>query len=182
MAITKKFVEMMNGTITILTEQGKGSTFTVRLSFPPAKKDEVHMPVEHTEAEQTDFSGVRILLAEDNPINSEIASMILSQEGFIVDVAENGQVAAEMIERTDSGYYSAILMDIQMPVMNGYDAARKIRAMTGEKAQIPIIAVTANTFENDKHEAFDSGMNAHIAKPFQPDELIATLSEYVSSK
>ena len=73
-------------------------------------------------------------------------------------------------------------MDIQMPVMNGYDAARKIRAMTGEKAQIPIIAVTANTFENDKHEAFDSGMNAHIAKPFQPDELIATLSEYVSSK
>ncbi len=182
MAITKRFVEMMNGTIFVQTEQGKGSTFTVRLSFPLANEDEVHTPTAQAESKHFDFSGVRILLAEDNPINSEIACMILTQEGFIVDVAENGQIAAEMLERTDSGYYSAILMDIQMPVMNGYDATRRIRASAGENARVPIIAVTANTFEDDRQEAFDAGMNAHVAKPFNPDELIATLAECIKAE
>ena len=182
MAITKRFVEMMNGTIYVQTEQGKGSTFTVRLSFPLAKEDEIHAPAAQAESKHFDFSGVRILLAEDNPINSEIACMILTQEGFIVDVAENGQIAAETLERTDAGYYSAILMDIQMPVMNGYDATRRIRASAGENARIPIIAVTANTFEDDRQEAFDAGMNAHVAKPFNPDELIATLAECIKAE
>ena len=108
--------------------------------------------------------------------------MILTQEGFIVDVAENGQIAAEMLERTDAGYYSAILMDIQMPVMNGYDATRRIRASAGENARVPIIAVTANTFEDDRQEAFDAGMNAHVAKPFNPDELIAMLAECIKAE
>ncbi|MBK6088479.1 amino acid permease [Ruminococcus difficilis] len=182
MAITKRFVEMMNGTIFVQTEQGKGSTFTVRLSFPLAKEDEIHAPAAQAESKHFDFSGVRILLAEDNPINSEIACMILTQEGFIVDVAENGQIAAEMLERTDAGYYSAILMDIQMPVMNGYDATRRIRASAGENARVPIIAVTANTFEDDRQEAFDAGMNAHVAKPFNPDELIAMLAECIKAE
>ena len=179
MAITKKFVEMMNGTILIETEQGKGSTFTVRLSFPLAKEDEVHTASDQSENEKIDFSGVRILLADDNPINIEIASMILTQEGFTVDVAENGQIAAEMVEQSEEGYYSAILMDIQMPVMNGFDATRRIRALSGENARIPIIAITANTFETDRKEAFEAGMNAHVAKPFNPDELLKTLAECI---
>lgn len=182
MAITKKFVEMMNGTILIETEQGKGSTFTVRLSFPLAKEDEVHTSSDQSENERIDFSGVRILLADDNPINIEIASMILTQEGFTVDVAENGQIAADMVEQSDEGYYSAILMDIQMPVMNGYDATRRIRAMSGENARIPIIAITANTFETDRQEAFEAGMNAHVAKPFNPDELLKTLAACIKEK
>ncbi len=182
MAITKKFVEMMNGTILIETEQGKGSTFTVRLSFPLAKEDEVHTASDQSENEKIDFSGVRILLADDNPINIEIASMILTQEGFTVDVAENGQIAAEMVEQSEKGYYSAILMDIQMPVMNGYDATRRIRASAGENASIPIIAITANTFETDRQEAFEAGMNAHVAKPFNPDELLKTLAECIRAK
>jgi signal transduction histidine kinase/ActR/RegA family two-component response regulator len=182
MAITKKFVEMMNGTILIETEQGKGSTFTVRLSFPLAKEDEVHTASDQSENEKIDFSGVRILLADDNPINIEIASMILTQEGFTVDVAENGQIAAEMVEQSEKGYYSAILMDIQMPVMNGYDATRRIRASAGENARIPIIAITANTFETDRQEAFEAGMNAHVAKPFNPDELLKTLAACIKAK
>ena len=182
MAITKRFVEMMNGTIFVQTEQGKGTTFTVRLRFPLAKEEDVHAPIAQAESKHIDFSGVRILLAEDNPINSEIACMILTQEGFIVDVAENGQVAAEMLEQSDAGYYSAILMDIQMPVLNGYDATRRIRESAGENARIPIIAVTANTFEDDRQEAFDAGMNAHVAKPFNPDELIVTLAECIKAE
>ncbi|WP_316631882.1 amino acid permease [uncultured Ruminococcus sp.] len=182
MAITKKFVEMMNGTILIETEQGKGSTFTVRLSFPLAKEDEVHTASDQSENEKIDFSGVRLLLADDNPINIEIASMILTQEGFTVDVAENGQIAADMVGQSDEGYYSAILMDIQMPVMNGYDATRRIRAMSGKNARIPIIAITANTFETDRQEAFEAGMNAHVAKPFNPDELLKTLAACIKEK
>lgn len=137
------------------------------------------MPVEHTESQQTDFSGVRILLAEDNPINSEIAVMILTQEGFLVETAENGKIAVEMIEEHDAGYFDVILMDIQMPVMNGYDASKAIRALPDERSQIPIIAITANTFEDDRREAFEAGMNGHVAKPFNPEELMATLAECI---
>ncbi len=128
-----------------------------------------------------DFSGVRILLAEDNPINSEIATMILSHEGFTVDIAENGKRAVEIMEQADEDTYSAVLMDMQMPVMNGLDAARAIRALEGKRAQVPIIALTANTFESDRREAFEAGMNAHVAKPFQPDKLIATLAECIDT-
>ena len=181
MAITKKLVELMDGTIVVQTEQNKGSTFTIRLSFPIVNKEDVHTPEELPEQKKKEISGAHILLAEDNPINSEIATMILTQEGFTVDHAENGQIAVDMLEQADDGFYQAILMDVQMPVMNGYDATRKIRAMSGEKSRIPIIAVTANTFETDRQEAFDAGMDTHITKPFNPDELVQTLAEHINT-
>ncbi len=181
MAITKNLVDIMGGTIFVQTEQNKGTTFTIRLSFPIVKKEDIHTPTQLPEEEKTECSGAHILLAEDNPINSEIATMILTKEGFTVDHAENGQIAVEMMEKADDSCYQAILMDIQMPVMNGYDATRKIRAMSGEKSGIPIIAITANTFEKDRQEAFDAGMNAHISKPFNPDELVHTLVEYINT-
>ena len=179
MAITKNFVDMMGGKILVQTEQDKGTTFTIRLTFPLASEEDVRQLVAPDEKETIDFSGIRILLAEDNPINSEIAVMILTQEGFLVETAENGKIAVEMIEEHDAGYFDVILMDIQMPVMNGYDASKAIRALPDERSQIPIIAITANTFEDDRREAFEAGMNAHVAKPFNPEELMATLAECI---
>lgn len=180
MAITKNLVELMDGKILVRTAKDQGTTIIISLRFPLASKEDVHTPLEAAAEERTDFTGVRILLAEDNPINSEIATMILSQEGFTVEVAENGKIAANMVRDADENYYSAILMDIQMPVMNGYDATRVIRALGGKRAQIPVIAITANTFEDDRREAFEAGMNAHVAKPFNPDELVATLAELIN--
>ncbi len=179
MAITKNFVDMMGGKILVQTEQDKGTTFTIRLTFPLASEEDVRQLVAPDEKETIDFSGIRILLAEDNPINSEIAVMILTQEGFLVETAENGKIVVEMIEEHDAGYFDVILMDIQMPVMNGYDASKAIRALPDERSQIPIIAITANTFEDDRREAFEAGMNAHVAKPFNPEELMATLAECI---
>ncbi|WP_405346208.1 amino acid permease [Ruminococcus sp.] len=179
MAITKNFVDMMGGKILVQTEQDKGTTFTIRLTFPLASEEDVRQLFAPDEKETIDFSGIRILLAEDNPINSEIAVMILTQEGFLVETAENGKIAVEMIEEHDAGYFDVILMDIQMPVMNGYDASKAIRALPDERSQIPIIAITANTFEDDRREAFEAGMNAHVTKPFNPEELMATLAECI---
>ena len=99
----------------------------------------------------------------------------------MVETAENGKLAVEMIEKADVGYYDAVLMDIQMPMMNGYDATRAIRAMGGERSRIPVIAITANTFEDDRREAQEAGMNAHISKPFNPVELIATLNDCIKA-
>ena len=129
----------------------------------------------------SEFSGKRILLVEDNPINREIASEILTRGGFEVDCADNGKAAVEIIELSEPDKYSAVLMDIQMPVMNGHEATKAIRSMDGEKSQLPIIALTANTFETDKAEAMDAGMNAHIAKPIEPAELFAALDEVIKS-
>ena len=107
--------------------------------------------------------------------------MLLSHEGFIVDCVEDGKAAVDAVMQAEPGTYSAVLMDMQMPVMNGLDAARAIRALEGKRAQVPIIALTANTFESDRREAFEAGMNAHVAKPFQPDKLIATLAECIDT-
>lgn len=181
MSITKNLVELMGGTILVKTAKGKGSTFILTLSFPIASLEEVHelQEIESLENEHPDFSGVRILLAEDNPINCEIATMILTQEGFEVELAENGQVAVEKLTQADEGYYSVILMDVQMPVMNGFEATMKIRALNGRRSKIPVIAVTANTFENDRKEAKEAGMNAHVSKPYQPAELVAVIAECI---
>ena len=137
---------------------------------------------ENETAEQTDFSGKKLLLAEDNPINSEIAKMILTHEGFEVDVAENGKIAVEMVEKAEPNYYSVILMDIQMPVMNGYDASLAIRALDGERAELPIIAITANSFESDRKAAFEAGMNDHVAKPFNPEELVNVIAKHIKKQ
>lgn len=178
MSITKSLVELMGGTITLKTQKDVGSEFTITLNFPvtssEAAKDE--NPHGVPEAKKQDFGGIRILIADDNPINSEIASAILSQEGFETEVAENGQRAVDMVEQADEDYYSVVLMDIQMPVLNGYDATRKIRALPGKRGRIPVIAVTANTFEDDRKNAREAGMNAHVAKPFSPEKLIETIA------
>ena len=127
--------------------------------------------------EKTIRSG-RILLTEDNPLNQEIAVAILSEAGFEVDVAENGRIAVDTVAKTEPGYYRVVLMDVQMPVMNGYDAAKEIRNLENkEKASIPIIAMTANAFDEDKQEALESGMNGHIAKPIDVEKLFGALDE-----
>ena len=128
------------------------------------------------------FHGVRLLVTDDNPVNSEIASEILRQEGFTVEVAENGKIAVEMVEKAEPNYYSVILMDIQMPVMNGYDASLAIRALDGERAELPIIAITANSFESDRKAAFEAGMNDHVAKPFNPEELVNVIAKHIKKQ
>ena len=123
----------------------------------------------------------RLLLAEDVELNQEIAVAILSEGGFTVDVAENGQIALDMLRESEPGYYQAVLMDIQMPVMDGYTAAREMRKLENkELAQIPILAMSANAFEEDKQEALKSGMNGHIAKPVDIENLFKTLDEVLA--
>ena len=180
MTITKTLVDLMGGSITVETEQNKGTKITVSLQLPLTGEQSVKKP-KSQEQNLSEFNGKRVLLAEDNAINREIASEILTRGGFEVECAENGKEAVEMIGDSESGRYSAILMDIQMPVMNGYEAAKSIRSMDGEKSDIPIIALTANTFENDKADALEAGMNAHIAKPIEPAELFAAIAEVIKS-
>ena len=125
----------------------------------------------------TALAGRRLLLVEDNEINREIAVMILTQTGFIVETAKNGKIAVDMVSASDPGYYDAVLMDIQMPVMNGYEATGAIRALENrELASGPIVAMTANAFKEDEQAAADAGMQAHIAKPLDIDKMIQTLS------
>ena len=119
----------------------------------------------------------RILLAEDNELNQEIAAAVLEEAGFTTEIAENGQIAVDMLEKSQPGYYRLVLMDVQMPVMDGYEATRAIRALENRKlASIPILAMTANAFEEDRQAALRSGMNGHIAKPIDVKNLIKTLS------
>ena len=125
-----------------------------------------------------DLKGKRILLAEDNELNQEIAQAILEEAGFTLDVAENGEIAVQMMRHSEPGYYRLVLMDIQMPVMDGYAAAKAIRALPDQElASVPILAMTANAFEEDKQAALKCGMNGHIAKPIHIGKLMETLDE-----
>ena len=163
LAITKNIVDMMGGQITVQTEQGKGTEFTVTVSFPLAEPGEENRSGGE---DGVSFEGMRALLAEDNMINMEIAQMLLEQEGFLIETAENGKIALEMTAASRPGYYDVILMDIQMPVMDGYTATQAIRSLPDKKlAGIPIIAMTANAFQEDIRKAEEIGMNGHIAKP-----------------
>ncbi|MBQ5398427.1 MAG: amino acid permease [Ruminococcus sp.] len=180
MAITKRLVELAGGTISVDTEQGKGTCFTVCVSFPNADEKEIaEERADAPENETTNFAGKRLLLVEDNPINVEIALALLGAEGFEVDTAENGKVAVDIVA-SDPDAYDAILMDIQMPVMNGYDASRAIRVMGDKYEKIPIIALSANSFESDRRNALEAGMNAYVSKPYNPKELMATLEKLMN--
>ena len=158
----------------------------IRLKFQLAQEDEVpdseklrdgSAPVEEAPESEVDFSTKRLLLVEDNQINMEIANMILTQAGFTVETAENGKVAVEKVEASEPGYYDAVLMDIQMPVMDGYEATRKIRSLDNEVlAGIPVIAMTANAFKEDIEAAAEAGMQGHIAKPVDVGLLMKTLA------
>ena len=178
MSITKSIVELMGGTIEVQTELGKGTEFIVKVDFPVVDEPE-EIEVEQTEAApEIDFSKIKLLLVEDNEVNREIASLILTEFGFQLDTAENGKVAYEKIAASKPGDFDAVLMDVQMPVMNGYEATKKIRELSNKKlAQIPIIAMTANAFTEDIQAARDAGMNSHIAKPLDIPKMIETLTE-----
>ena len=179
MSITKRLVELMHGSINLQTEQGKGTTFMIDLVFPEATAEEIEaLQAEASMAQDSvDFTGKTVLLAEDNPINKEIAQALLEQVGFTVDYAENGQVAVDMVQAADADRYDVVLMDIQMPVMNGYDAAKAIRALDGDRAAVPVIAMSANAFAEDVQAALAAGMNAHIAKPIDVGAMMETLAK-----
>lgn len=194
MAITKNIVDMMNGSIVVESEQGVGTKVTVSFTFrlnEQADKSQQTSKQKYitpdistcekissgTANELERFRGIRILLAEDNELNQEIATQILENAGFEVNIADNGQIAVDMISASEPGYYKLVLMDVQMPIKNGYDATKEIRELENEKlATIPILAMTANAFEEDKENALRSGMNGHIAKPIDVKKLFAALT------
>ena len=175
MAITKSLVDMMGGGITVKSEQGKGSEFTISLRFPIGEAKTEQTP---PAAKASASAGKKLLVVEDNELNLEIASTLLKEAGFEVDTAENGKIAVEKVEAASADRYDLILMDIQMPEMDGYEATRRIRALPDtKKAALPIVAMTANAFEDDRKNALRAGMNGHIAKPLDIPKLFQVLSE-----
>ena len=182
LAIVKNIVDYKGGTISVTSRQGEGTTFTVTLPlhFDTAAEHPVEKPTHTFGSADFDFSGKSLLLAEDHPINQKVAELILEKTGAAVTIVENGLQCTELFTGSAKGSFDAILMDIQMPVMNGYEAAQAIRSSTHpQSAMIPIIAMTANAFAEDIKNALSAGMNAHIAKPIDPQKLYETLAAYI---
>ena len=181
MPITKKLIEKMGGTITFESKKGEGTTFVIRIPFKidqDADKDKKQKNI----AEKS-IKDLKILLAEDNELNMEIAEFILQNEGASVTKAWNGQEAVEIFKKSRPDEFDVILMDIMMPIMNGYEAAKMIRTLDRDDAKtVPIIAMTANAFTEDRLRSKESGMNEHIAKPINAKVLVKVISELVENK
>ena len=176
--IVKALVDVMGGTIEVQSKLGEGTKTTVVLSFPIAPEQKMR---EKQEARKNRMAphlhGKRLLLAEDNELNAEIALTILQEHGFQAERAEDGQICVEMLKNHPEGWYDAVLMDIQMPNMDGYAATEAIRKLPGRRGRIPIVAMTANAFDEDKQKACQAGMNAYVAKPINIEEMFAALRE-----
>ena len=179
MSITKSLVELMGGDITVQSELGKGSVFTVTLEFQKTTEDMVSgKAVDQGALSDSDITGKRVLLAEDNDLNMEIAVSILEAMGLEIETAKDGSEALEKIKAKPADYYDLVLMDIQMPMMDGYETTRAIRALDDpDKANVPIVAMTANAFAEDRKNAFDAGMNDHIAKPLDVEIVAQVITE-----
>ena len=172
--IVKSFVDLMNGDISVKSEPGKGTCFTVEISCRKVPEEELQQQMEE-QPENVSLAGRRLLLAEDNGLNAEIAMTILQDADAEVELAADGKIAVDKLKDVPVGYYDAILMDIQMPNMNGYEATKAIRKLTDERAKIPIIAMTANAFEEDRQAALAAGMDDYVAKPVEISELFRTI-------
>ena len=182
MSIVKNVVDLMGGTITVYSEKNKGSEFVVKLSLDRQSKEDIQKATEAIEAKSragtADFGSMRVLLVDDMPINRQIAIKMLENQGFTVETAENGKEAVERVKNAVPGYYNAVLMDIQMPEMNGYEATHAIRNLDDEeRRKVPVIAMTANAFAEDVRKAKEAGMNAHIAKPIDVRNMTEVLTE-----
>ena len=180
MAITKNIVDMMGGTIEVESQKGVGTEFIIRLELRLQAEAGVaneEGAKQHSHAEGVaEFAGKRLLLAEDNELNREIACMLLSKYGFVIDTAENGQEAVDLVAASAPGYYDLVLMDIQMPVMDGHEATRRIRNLEDkELAKVPVVAMTANAFDEDRKAAKECGMNGFISKPINMQEVVQAL-------
>ena len=180
MAITKNIVDMMGGTIEVESQKGVGTEFIIRLELrlqAEARVANEDGTKQHGHAEGVaEFAGKRLLLAEDNELNREIACMLLSKYGFVIDTAENGQEAVDLVAASAPDYYDLVLMDIQMPVMDGHEATRRIRNLKDkELAKVPVVAMTANAFDEDRKAAKECGMNGFISKPINMQEVVQAL-------
>ena len=178
MSVVKGFTELMGGTLKIESEPGRGSVFTVEILFPDASEEQREMvlhPAAEDEEEKTLYTGKKVLLVEDNVLNAEIATELLQSIGLAVDWADNGEVGVKRFEASRSGEYFAIFMDMQMPVMDGVEATRMIRHSSREDHNIPIFAMTANTFASDRKDCREAGMNGYIPKPVSIKDITDTL-------
>ena len=186
MSITKSIVDLANGTIDVKSKLGEGTEIIVAVTLclctdaETAARNAKQLDKQQAQAEQPDFKGKRLLVVEDNKLNREITVTILEQTGIITEQAEDGSVAVKMVQEAAPGYYDLILMDIQMPIMDGYEATKQIRVLPDKRlAQLPIIAVSANAFEEDKKTSLAAGMDGHIAKPINVPDLFALMQKLI---